>query len=253
MRYRERGSIGIIVPPRSNETILEEAFRIRPAGVSWCFSTLGLPEFGQRDFDAALETVERAAIELAERRVSVIAFTGVPLSSSKGVDYADRLRERISTAVGGAIPVETDTRLVTRALRMLGAKRIALVTPYRREVLANVRRQLEGQGFEVASAVGRELRLAQLITDPDFDTAYDAARESFAVTPDIDAFFLSCPQWPVVGAIARLEAATGRPVVTQLQAVVWWAAEVIGLADTVSGFGRLLEHHRPPAARVPGA
>ena len=47
-QYRSKGAIGFIVPPRCNETVLEEAFRLRPPGLTWCFASLGLSEFGEQ-------------------------------------------------------------------------------------------------------------------------------------------------------------------------------------------------------------
>ena len=40
--------------------------------------------------------------------------------------------------------------------------------------------------------------------------------------------------------IAQSEAATGKPVVTQLTAILWWALHTLELEDRVDGYGRLL-------------
>lgn len=245
-RYRSKGSIGLIVPPRCNETVLEEAFRIRPPGLTWCVASLGLPELTERDFETALAATETAARELAQRKVSVIVQTGVPLQVAQGPAYHFELRERLRAAVGGQVRVATDSGLVMAALSAYGARRVSVITPYQRPILDNLVRMLEAHGFQVVSAVGEEMRLAELISELHFDSVYHKAMESFAERPDTDAFYVSCPQWPVVGNLARIEAATGKPAIAQLPAILWWTLHTLGLEDRVHGYGRLLEEMPPP-------
>ena len=74
--YGEIATIGFIGPPRTNGPVLHEAFRLVPEGVTWVWSTMGLPEFGQLEFDQALALAELCAKELANREVSVIVMAG---------------------------------------------------------------------------------------------------------------------------------------------------------------------------------
>ena len=98
LAYGEKATIGFIGPPRTNSTVLHEAFRLAPPGVTWCWSTMGLPEFGQLEFDQALALAELCAKELANRQVSVIVMTGIPLISSKGAPYHEKLERELSDA-----------------------------------------------------------------------------------------------------------------------------------------------------------
>src|SRR5215467_10975162 len=132
--YGEKATIGFIGPPRTNGTVLHEAFRLAPPGVTWCWSTMGLPEFGQLEFDQALGLAELCAKELANREVSVIAMTGIPLISSKGAPYHERLEREIAAAVGHRVPVTTDIHCVMGALAALGTERIAVSSIYQRYI-----------------------------------------------------------------------------------------------------------------------
>ena len=243
--YRARGSIGWIVPPRCNETIIEEAFRIRPEGVSWAFASLGMEEFGKAHFDEALAVVEAAAKDLVARKVGVIIYSGMPLTASRGGDYHELVTGRIRESTGTDVPITTDTALVLAGLRAVGASRISLVTPYQDATVRNVAAVFAADGFEVVDQRGLGLTLAQLITEPTDETSYDLAMESFAAHPELEAFYLGCPQWPVVGNIARLEKETGRPVVTQVQAAVWWAAAHLGVEDVPTDYGQLFTKAAP--------
>jgi maleate isomerase len=250
-QYRSKGSIGLIVPPRCNETMLEEAFRIRPEGLTWCVAGLGLPELTERDFEVALRATESAARELAARKVSVIVQGGLLLHVAQGPSFHRELQQRLQAAVGDRIPVVTDRELIIAALQALGARRVSVITPYRQQIRDNLVRSLETHDVAVVSARGADLQLAEFITGLDFDSSYASALASFAEQPDTDAFYLACPQWPVVGNVARIEAATGKPVITQLTVILWWALQVLRLPDRVRGYGRLLEEM--PAASLPEA
>lgn len=237
--YRELGSIGLIVPPRCNETAIEEAMRIRPRGLAWCIASLGMDEFGTDQFTRALSQAKAAVRGLSAREVDVIAYTGMPLTSRRGATYHCDLRQALQEEAGPETPVQTDSGVVLEALRAVGARRVSIVTPYQAVTVGDVEHLLQEHGFEVAATRGRDLALAQLLTDVDDDSAFETACEAYEEAPETDAFFLSCPQWPVVGAIERLERATGKPVITQLQAILWWALATLGIDASPQQGGRL--------------
>jgi maleate isomerase len=238
--YGRRATLGLIIPPRTNETLLYEMMQVVPDGVSWCLSTLGLREHDLADYARALEAVELCTQELIAREVSTVAFAGVPLTTAQGPTYHEELAARIRAAAGQDIPVTTDVAACTAALRHLGVRRVTVIAAYQEAMMQRLVRTLEVAGFAVASAKGIHLSLAEQISQPTFDSAFEMATRAFAKQPETDGFFLSCPQWPVVRNIARIEGATGRPVVTQLQAIGWWALHALGIPTPVPGYGRLL-------------
>lgn len=241
--YRKLGSIGLIVPPRCNETAIEEMVRIRPSGLAWCIASLGLDEFGTDEFNRALGETKTAVRGLCARKVDAIAYTGMPLTSRRGPTYYRDLKQMLQDEAGAEKPVETDSGVVLEALRAVGAQRVTVVTPYQAKTVSDVELVLREHGFEIAATRGRDLGLAQLLTDVDDDSAFETACEAYEAMPLTDAFFLSCPQWPVVGAIERLESVTGKPVVTQLQAILWWALGALGIDARPHEGGRLF--HEP--------
>lgn len=239
--YRKLGSIGWIVPPRCNETVIEEVVRVRPPGLAWCFASLAMDRFGRSNFDDALDAVRMVAGQLEERGVDLIVYTGMPLTASRGAGFHTDLAAEIGRSLNKPLPVTTDTAIVLHALDKLDARRLSIITPYKDDTVQQVREVFAGAGQEVVDAVGCGWSLAEFITEPDDDTSYEVALRSFEQHPDTDAFYLSCPQWPVVGNIARIEQATGKPVVTQAQAIVWWALGQLGVTADITGFGRLFE------------
>jgi maleate isomerase len=243
--YGRLGTIGLIVPPRTNETLLYEMMRVVPDGVSWCVSTLGLREHDLHEYATALAAVERCTEELVERGAGAIAFAGIPLSTSQGTRYHEQLAARIADASGHAVPVTTDLAACLAALAAFGAGRVTVISNYQNDVLQRLVGALEESGLAVATTRGIHLTLAEQITGATFDTAFELATEAFREDQTTDAILLACPQWPLVGNIERIEAATSRPVVTQLQAIAWWALHALDLDPTVPACGRLLAADGP--------
>ena len=219
--------------------------KIRPGGLSICFASLGLHEFQVDDFDRSLALVEETVKELVDRQVDAIVYTGTPLTASRGPFFNQELRSRMQTWSGG-IPVATDSGLVLLALRALGANRVSLVTPYKDEIVASVVRVVEAHGFTLAASAGKDLRLAELLTGLDHDSVSKVVEEVFEMNRQTDAFYISCPQWPIVDNISTIESTYGLPVVTQLGAIMWWVLSTLSIPKHIAGYGYLLEN-MPPA------
>lgn len=238
--YGERGTIGLIVPPRTNETLLYEMMQVVPHGVSWCLSSLGLREHDLQEYERALGEVELCTEELVARGANAVAFVGIPLSTAQGSRYHEELGQRIQGVAGPSVPAITDLAACISALRALNAERLTVISNYQYTVLRRLEEALQEVGLEVVNAKGIHLTLAEQITAATFDTAFEMATEACDERLDTDAILLACPQWPVVRNIERIERATGRAVVTQLQAIAWWALGRLGIEASLPAGGRLL-------------
>jgi maleate cis-trans isomerase len=238
--YGEIATIGFIGPPRTNGTVLHEAFRLAPPGVTWVWSTMGLPEFGQLEFDQALALAESCAKELANREVSVIVMTGIPLMTSKGAPFHQTMERNIAEAVGHRIPVTTDLQCVLASFAAMNMRQIALSSIYQRYIQDNLIRYFDHYGIRTLADEALSYALADCMTKPSMTTAYDTAEKALARAPKADGLFIACPQWPVIGHIERLEREHGIPVVTHLSAIMWGALARIGAKAPGEGFGRML-------------
>ena len=238
--YGEKATIGFIGPPRTNGPVLHEAFRLAPPGVTWCWSTMGLPEFGQYEFDQALGLAELCAKELANREVSVIVMTGIPLMSSKGAPYHEQIERELASVIGGRIPVTTDIHCVLAALAALKLTDIALASIYQRYIQDNMIRYFEHYGVRTLADEALSYALADCMTRPTMTTAYETSQRALRRAPDAQGLFIACPQWPVIDHIERLEDESGKPVITHLSAIMWGALSRIGVRAPVTGYGHLL-------------
>ncbi|HEX3972370.1 MAG TPA: hypothetical protein VHX19_13655 [Stellaceae bacterium] len=252
--YGWKASIGFLGPPRTNETVLHEAFRLAPEGVSWCWSVMGLPEFGLYEFDEALRLAAVCAKELAARDVDIIVATGIPLITAKGAGYHEQLERELAQAIDYKKPVTSDMRCAINGLKAMGADEIVISSLYQGYIQDNLIKYLEAYGIRTLADERLSFALADCMTKPTMDTAYDCAVAAAAKAPKAQGLFLGCPQWPVVGNLDRLEQKIGMPVVAHLPAIMWGALAQLGVREPLANYGALLrdwpswpEQSRPAA------
>ena len=69
-------------------------------------------------------------------------------------------------------------------------------------------------------------------------TMIDAAIE---VSKDADAIFMSCAAFPATRVIKQVEEATGLPVVTSNQAMIWMSYRLMGINNKID-LGKLFDY-----------
>lgn len=124
------------------------------------------------------------------------------------------------------------------AFRALGAKRIALLTPYSRDVNEMVRKSVEEAGFQVP--------VFGSFNEPNDPTvaAIDTASLKAAVariTRDhkADAVFISCTSVRIASAVAEIEAELGIPVTSSNHAMTWHCLRLAGIDEKMPQHGKL--------------
>jgi maleate isomerase len=146
----------------------------------------------------------------------------------------------VAAAVGAGrpgVPVVTPIGAGVQGLQALGARRIAVLTPYLRETTAPVVAHFERAGFEVVRALCLGMEDDREMARVSGPAIVAAARAADAA--EAEALFISCTALPALGVVAEIEAALGKPVVTSNQACIWEMRRLAGLTAPVSGFGRL--------------
>jgi maleate isomerase len=240
----ERPRIGLVVP--ATDQVSEAAFAEMLTGhpVSVVASRVAFENpVVMATLSRMVDDLARAtALLLPGGRIDVVAFSCTSGTVASGVDAVAR-------AIGAAkpgIPFTTPITAAVAAFRRLGTRRIAVLTPYVDEVNAAIHAFLVASGLEIVEFGSFHLR-----TEPEIASvtpeAIVAAGRSIAA-PSAEAIFISCTGLQGHAAIAALEAATGRPVVTSNQAQVWEALSLIDYGRPLHGYGRLLEGLLPARA-----
>jgi len=164
-------------------------------------------------------------------------------TSGATVIGSDRVEAHIR-GVHPGVPVTDPMRAVLAALRALGARRIAMVTPYVPEVTAPMRALLARHGIATAAeesfAQKDDWTVARITEDSTLRAMLAAGRAA-----ECDAVFASCTNLRSFGVIEAAEAALGLPVVTSNQAVIWHLLHLAGLDPAGWGPGRLFSTAPP--------
>lgn len=241
--YGWKARIGLIVP--STNTINEPEFwRMAPEGVG-IFTARAMLQ-GRATPESYFEmakAVSGAADQLATAEVDIVAYG---CTSGSFVCPMEDLIDDMQARTGR--PALAAAGAVVAALRALGARRVALATPYIDFVNQREREFLQEQGFEVVSLEALDLGHTQEerrgIGRVPPEAIDRLAR--LADRPEADVVFISCTNLASLGVVERLEAELGKPVITSNQACFWACLRRLGLRDAIPGFGRLLSHCLDP-------
>jgi maleate isomerase len=240
--------IGQIVPS-SNTTMeteipamLRAREQVRPERFTFHSSRMRMKKVTKEELAEMDAASDRCALELSDARVDVLGYACLVaiMATGKGYHRQSEARLREATRANGAdAPVVTSAGALVDALRVIKARRIALVAPYMRPLTELVVDYIRHEDVDVADwraleipdnvEVGRHdpARLPAIVAGMDFST--------------VDAIVLSaCVQMPSLPAVAEVEAITRKPVVTAAIATTYAMLKALKLEPIVPGAGALL-------------
>lgn len=149
--------------------------------------------------------------------------------------------ERVNTLLNKAKPEAHATNPVTAAFaafNTLGAKRIAVLTPYTSDVNEIVRAGLKAGGFEIPVFGSFNEPLDPVVAQ--IDTAsLKSAIKTITRSHDVDAVFISCTSVRLMHAVAEIEAELGLPTTSSNHAMAWHCLRLAGVEDEIEGLGQL--------------
>lgn len=181
--------------------------------------------------------LDAAAELLAAAPLDAIAFGFTSSAYVIGADGETEMTARLERSTRG-IPVVAASAATVAALRALGVHRVSLVTPpwFDAELTELGRRYFEDAGYRIDGAAPAALPSDQRAITP--RSLFDWICRH---TPDTaDAVVVAGNGLRAVGAIAALERALSRPVLTANQALFWAALQAGGADVTaVHGYGQI--------------
>ena len=218
--------------------------RLAPLGVTVHFTRM--VAYGEAGAHAGQEERNRTQIAhldenvalLAMVKPAVIVMAHTASSYTLGREGEARLVERLERSSG--IPFITAFGSVIRALAHLGARRVALATPYSAEATQRSKAHLEAHELTVVAA--GQLENVRNIYDETPQRAYELVRR--VDVPDAQAVFISGVGMPSIEVLERLERELGKPVLSSASAMMWNALRVAKVSTPVAGFGSLLSGAR---------
>jgi maleate isomerase len=251
--------VGLIVPSSNTtmETEIPEILRRRaevaPESFTFHASRVRMQHVTREELAAMVQDSDRCALELSDARVDVIAYACLVAIMSQRPGFhaeAEARLHRVAASNGGAAPVVSSAGALVRAVKALGAGRIALVAPYMKPLTRLVAEYLEDCGIEVVDAVSLEIADNREVARHDpMRLPQIASRLSIA---GAEAVVLSaCVQMRSLPAIAVAEEQLGLPVLSAALATAYEVLGALGVEPVAPGCGALLSGR--VAAGNPGA
>jgi len=175
------------------------------------------------------QVVAQAARDVSTPEPGVVAYACTSGSFVRGLAGE---RELVAAMLASGIPeAVTTSGALLEALGALGARRVAIATPYDETIGGLLATFLVEAGLEVTSF--SHLGLDRRIWTVPAEVTRELVRS--AVTGPCDAVFVSCTNLATYPLIPELERELGVPVLTANQVTMWAALRRTGLAATGPG------------------
>lgn len=239
--------IGQIVPS-SNTTmeteipaVLRAREQVEPERFTFHSSRMRMQKVTKEELEAMDRDSDRCALELADARVDVLGYACLVAIMSMGKGYHRVSEERLhgrTVEAGGPAPVVTSAGALVDGLKVLGAKKVSILTPYMKPLTRLVIDYIEHEGIEVVDSISLEIpdNLEVGRQDP-----LAPAEITKRLNTNVDAIVASaCVQMPSLASVQMIEDRTGLPVVSSSVSTTFMMLKKLGLKTWSPGFGSLL-------------
>ncbi len=233
-----RAAIGLVV--LATDQTLEHEYRslIRAPGIAFYEARLF------NDAEITPETLRAIGPRIAPCTelilpglpLDVVAFGCTSATMTLGEDHVFGEIRKARPGIACTTPVTG----ALAAFAALNVGRIGLLTPYAPAINANLVRYFQSRDIAVpafATFDRPDDREAALISV----ASIEAAAETLAGQPGVEAIFVSCTSLRVAEAVARLEQRIGIPVTSSNHAMAWHSLRLAGIEDAMPEAGRLFE------------
>lgn len=231
-----RARIGLVV--LASDYTIEHEFRsmISLPGVDLFMARIANDPQVTPETLAAMEPLltETASRILPGDRLDVLAYG---CTSASVVLGADRVSERLAEAKPDT-PTSNPITAAFAAFDALGARRIGVLTPYRRDVNEKVHDYITRHGYEVPVFGSFNEEMDPVVATIDEDSLVRAI-DTIRTGHEIDTVFVSCTSVRLADAVAGIERRTGLPVTSSNHAMAWHCLRLPGIDETIDGRGRL--------------
>lgn len=220
---------------RSRETIAPERFTFHS-------SRMRMKKVTKEELEAMDAMSLKCAQELSDAQVDVMGYACLVAIMSMGRGYhcvsETNLHEE-TVNNGFPTPIVTSAGALINGLKVLGAKKVAVITPYMKPLTQLVVDYIEHQGFEVVDFVALEIA----------DNLEVAAQDPMNLLQiykqlnlkDVDVLVVSaCVQMPSLEAVDLIEKEIGIPVTTAAICTTYEMMKKLGLDTKVPIGGALL-------------
>ena len=247
-----RARVGVIIP--STNTSVEADYNdLRPGNVTLHTARIFINTSIDSD-DKAQETLrqiregsEKAVHDVCTCRPDHLIMGMSSETFVGGLEGSRALTRKIEEWSG--LGVSTGSEATREALELIGAKRIAVLTPYQTSIDAEVERYFDDLGYELAAMKSLRCPTATSIADVTGEEILDAIAELEEAGGDFDAFVQAGTNLSSWAVADEVESRTGKPLIGINAATLWHALGALGLDRTLQRAGSVFRKSPDTAAK----
>jgi maleate isomerase len=248
--HTPRTRIGFVVPSSNTtiETEVPEMLRWREElhpdeRFTFHSSRVRMTRVTAEELVAMNSHMERATRELADADPAAVASACLVAIMAQGPSHHEKVESDMASWLGEGTGVTTSAGALVGALDELGAERIAVLTPYTRDLTDLVCGYLESAGVEVVDKHSLEVADNKAVARLDQAALSEHWRKLDLA--GCDALVLSaCVQMPSLQVLAQVEQQAGIPVLSASTATAYQLLKLVGLEPVVPDAGWLLSPDR---------
>ena len=240
--------IGQIVPSSNvtMETEIPALFRARetifPERFTFHSSRMRMKKVTKEELEAMDAMSLKCAQELSDARVDVMGYACLVAIMSMGRGYhcvsETNLHEE-TVKNDFPTPIVTSAGALINGLKVLGAKKVAVITPYMKPLTQLVVDYIEHQGFEVVDFVALEISDNLEVAAQDPMNLLEIYKQLNLKGVDV-LVASACVQMPSLEAVDLIEKEIGIPVTTAAICTTYEMMKKLGLAAKAPIGGTLL-------------
>lgn len=185
---------------------------------------------------------DRCAVELADARMDVIGYACLVAIMSQGLGYHRESESRlakIAAESGSEASIVSSAGALVEALRTMGCRKAAVVTPYMKPLTKLVVDYIENEGIEVGDCISLEIADNLAVGRRDPLALVDVAKSLNVADADV-VVLSACVQMPSLASVPIVERSLDRPVVTAAISTTHQMLKRLGLRAEAPGCGALL-------------
>ncbi|WP_425547925.1 maleate cis-trans isomerase family protein [Actimicrobium antarcticum] len=240
--------IGQIVPSSNTtmETEIPRMLRAREAVAAERFtfhsSRMRMKKVSKEELASMDKDSDRCAAELSDAHVDIMGYACLVAIMSCGHGYHRESEQRLHQVTvdnGYPTPIVSSAGALIEGLHVLGAKKVAIITPYMRPLTNLVVDYIESEGIRVLDSISLEIADNLAVGARDPLALLEIARD--LKIAGADAVVLSaCVQMPSFEAIQMVQDRCGLPVVSAAVCTTYRMLKLLNLTTEVPGAGALL-------------
>ena len=208
----------------ARETILPERFTFHS-------SRMRMKKVTKEELEAMDAMSLKCALELSDAQVDVMGYACLVAIMSMGRGYhcvSEINLHQETVANGFPTPIVTSAGALVNGLKIMGAKKIAIITPYMRALTDLVVDYLQHQGFEVVDSIALEIPDNLEVASQDPLNLLEIYKR--LNLEGVDTIVASaCVQMPSLDAISLIEKESGLQVTSAAVCTTYEMMKKLGL------------------------